>query len=501
MIPEVNDVILAQLQNLETALAHEARVYNDRIEQVHAANKASALNLIHYLTLRKADLRPLQDKLHYLGLSSLSNSESHTLHQVRSVIQWLNHQPYHGHPDDIDPATARAIAQRQSMHLFGQRSSNETPFIMVTLDARMVGDVGLVSQFLEQGMDIARINCAHDDEAIWRVLVSTLKQAVVATGKSCRIYMDLAGPKLRTGIPGKGKDKKRLKIAEGQTLKLVEPEYEAGEKERVVSCSVRGIIAQLKPGQKVLFDDGLISTTVVKVKGNQAHLAIDRVSGTKPHLKVGKGINFPNAQLEIVSLTKEDKQALPYICQEADMVGYSFVRTVDDLKVLQSSLADLSDTPPHIIVKIETPEAFVNLPELLLQGMTKNTMGVMIARGDLAVEVGFERMSELQEEILWICEAAHVPVIWATQVLETLNKTGIATRSEATDAARSSMAECVMINKGLHTVEVIRFLKDILSRSGGHRTKRRHLFRPLSVAQHFFKERELLQELTASENA
>ncbi|MBK9334453.1 MAG: pyruvate kinase, partial [Ignavibacteria bacterium] len=94
----------------------------------------------------------------------------------------------------------------------------------------------------------------------------------------------------------------------------------------------------------------------------------------------------------------------------------------------------LYNSSARIILKIETTEAVNNLPSLLIQGMKDKYFGVMIARGDLAVEIGFERMSEIQEEILWICEAAHIPVIWATQVLDSLNKSGIATRSEVTDA-------------------------------------------------------------------
>jgi len=110
---------------------------------------------------------------------------------------------------------------------------------------------------------------------------------------------------------------------------------------------------------------------------------------------------------------------------------------------------------------------------------------VMIARGDLAVEIGFERLSEIQEEILWLCEAAHVPVIWATQVLETLNKKGIATRSEVTDAARAAQAECVMLNKGNYLLLVLATLRDILQRSGGHYSKKRYIFRPLQIAERF----------------
>ncbi len=496
MSPEHKEEILAALQQIETDAEAEAFACRPMISKVHPSNQVSAANLIHYLSLRKVDLRPMQENLHNLGLSSLSNSESHTLHQIHSVIQWLQNAPINETHQSVSPEAALSIRHRQSQNLFGKVDTGHMPYIMVTLDARMVDNTTLMSQFLEEGMNIARINCAHDDEVTWENLVNTLRSASQQTGKPCRIYMDLAGPKLRTGLPGKGQHKKGMHVVEGQKLKLVEPEYPAKENERVVSCSVRGIIQQLVPGQKVLFDDGLISTTVQKVTGNKASLSIERVSDKKNLLKSGKGINFPNAQLKIVSLTKEDKAALPYVAKTADLVGYSFVRYPEDLKALQQRLDDLSTNPPPVIIKIETPEAFAHLPELLLQGMKQKSVGVMIARGDLAVEVGFERMSELQEEILWICEAAHVPVIWATQVLENLNKTGMATRSEATDAARSFMAECVMINKGHHTVEVIRFLRNTFSRSEGHRSKHRHLFRPLSVALEFFQTRKRPKELS-----
>jgi pyruvate kinase len=118
--------------------------------------------------------------------------------------------------------------------------------------------------------------------------------------------------------------------------------------------------------------------------------------------------------------------------------------------------------------------------------MTEPAFGVMIARGDLAVEIGFERLSEIQDEILWLCEAAHVPVIWATQVLETLNKSGIATRSEVTDAAHAAHAECVMLNKGRYLLTVLATLQDILHRSGGHHVKKRYIFRTLKIAERFW---------------
>jgi pyruvate kinase len=171
------------------------------------------------------------------------------------------------------------------------------------------------------------------------------------------------------------------------------------------------------------------------------------------------------------------------------MVGYSFVNSPEDVELLRSEIKKYAGGKqlPAIILKIERLSAVQNLPALLINGMKDEALGVMIARGDLAVEIGFERLSEIQEEILWICEAAHVPVIWATQVLETLNKTGYATRSEITDAAMGVRAECVMLNKGRYILKTIKTLDDILTRQLGHVNKKRYIMRPLGIARNFLQ--------------
>ena len=169
----------------------------------------------------------------------------------------------------------------------------------------------------------------------------------------------------------------------------------------------------------------------------------------------------------------------------------SLVRHAEDIERLQQRLAELGADRLGIILKVETRHAFAELPKLLLACMRTGPFGVMIARGDLAVECGFERMAEVQEEILWICEAAHTPVVWATQVLESLAKTGIPSRAEVTDAAMSERAECVMLNKGPFIREAVSALDNILRRMQAHQTKKRAMLRPLQVA------RAVLAELSA----
>ena len=476
-----------QLNELEIKMLLEAEKRQSLFTNIHPAQRLAARNLVHYLALRCEDVRELQDSLHEHGLSSLASAESHIHSQVQSILQRLDK---HYAPEELDVCNYQFSVKQttgKSKILFGEKTDPLSPYLMVTFDSSFAENYTLIKNLLQNGMNVARINCAHDDEATWSRMIHQLKKACRITGRYCKIYMDLAGPKIRTKLLRKGKGKGKVKIREGEAVWLADEVKGFDEEDIVISPNEPGIIGMLKKGDRIYIDDGIIKGVVESIKEDKARVRIVRISSGKRQIKANKGINFPDSEIDISSLTTFDIACLPFICDHADMVGYSFVRVPSDMTGLQQILKELSSRPPLIIIKIETPEAVKNLPDLLFRGMQQNVFGVMIARGDLAVEIGFERMGEIQEEILWICEAAHVPVIWATQVLETLNKTGIATRSEITDAAHSAMAECVMINKGDHTIKVLETLQDILHRVGGHHIKKRFTFRPLSIAQKFIR--------------
>ncbi|MDP4262552.1 MAG: pyruvate kinase [Bacteroidota bacterium] len=481
--------IYQQLEYLEKKMLTEVENRQSLFTKIHPRQREAAQNLVHYLTLRNEDIRELQDELHVRGLSSLASSESHIHRQLQSILQLLGKMYAPGELDACTYEFSRKHTREKSKMLFGRKNDDDTPYIMVTFDSSFADNYAFIKTLLQNGMNAARINCAHDDEATWSRMIHQLKRALRHTGLQCKIYMDLAGPKIRTQLIKKGKKKGKVKIKEGQLVWLAEEAGGFTNDDIVISLNEQGIIPMIKKGERVYIDDGIIKGIVEAIEKKGVAIRVVRISSARQVIKAGKGINFPDSEISISSLTDFDQACLPFICEHADMIGYSFVRYPSDLSVLQGALDKLSPSPPHIIIKIETPEAVKNLPGLLLRGMLHNTFGVMIARGDLAVEIGFERMGEIQEEILWICEAAHVPVIWATQVLETLNKSGVATRSEITDAAHAAMAECILINKGDHTIEVIETLRDILHRIGGHHIKKRFLSRPLNIARIFMNER------------
>ncbi|WP_253946854.1 pyruvate kinase [Mycolicibacterium rhodesiae] len=188
---------------------------------------------------------------------------------------------------------------------------------------------------------------------------------------------------------------------------------------------------------------------------------------------------MPDTRLPISALTDKDIADLATVVDIADVVDVSFVQDSSEIIQLIDTLHRFGGDHLGVVLKIETKRAFEHLPQLLLTAMRRPRIGVMIARGDLAVEVGHERMAELQEEILWLCEAAHLPAIWATQVLEQLAKNGLPSRAEISDAAMGERAECVMLNKGTHIDDAVVVLDDILRRMAEHHYKKNALLRQL----------------------
>jgi pyruvate kinase len=246
-----------------------------------------------------------------------------------------------------------------------------------------------------------------------------------------------------------------------------------------IGCTLPEVFGQVEPGHRVWFDDGKIGAVVTAAGPAELVVRITDAAPAGTRLRGGKGINLPDTDLPVSALTTKDQADLVFVAARADIVSLSFVRHPDDVTALQDALAAAGRDDIGIVLKIETLRAFENLPQLLLTALRRRRVGVMIARGDLAVECGYERLAELQEEILWLCEAAHVPVIWATQVLDQLARTGRPTRAEITDAAMAERAECVLLNKGPYITDAVALLDDVLTRMSDHQHKKIPLLREL----------------------
>lgn len=578
---------------------------------------SAAENLAAYIILRRHDLRALQAQLARYGLSSLGRLEGHVLPALDTVIQAL--RLILGKPVDGNRAKKLLKAMdhqpelaRHTAALLGPPPTNRQTRIMVTLPTEAATDPAFVRELVVRGMDCARINCAHDDAETWIRMAQNVRAAAQQTGRPCRVLMDLAGPRVRTGpvkagpavlhvkpkrdnlgrviaparvmldaggglglparrdalgrvlparvavpsawlvglVPGdrihfvdaRGRTRQltvRLRLnpqevlADGETgfyltpgtrlirerrgleedgsleaeCGMIEPEpvdirVRSGEYLYLTRAPIPGEPAQspegdqgptfahivclpaevfdsLSEGESVLIDEGRIAARIEHLDRDGALLRIVRTRPEGEKLHAEKGVNFPDSTLRLPALTPKDLEDLDVVVRHADLVGYSFVQSGEDMDHLVEALAVRGGSHLGIVAKIETRQAVHNLPEIIVHGAGRHPLGVMIARGDLAVEIGYERLAEIQEELLWLCEAAHVPVIWATQVLESLVKRGLPSRAEVTDAAMAERAECVMINKGPFVLDAIALLDDVVKRMQAHQQKKTARLRAL----------------------
>ena len=615
---------LTQLRDHQIGLA---RSWIEELERVPPDYRPSALNLLHYLALRQHDLRPLQRDLSSLGLSSLGQTEAHALAGVDAVLAALHKlaartmKRPEGFQLPVDFASGPRALAWQTEFLLGPAPAGRQVRIMVTMPSEAADSYDLVRELLRAGMDVMRINSAHDEPLAWRSMVEHLRRATAELNRPCRILFDLQGPKLRTGplepgpevvhwsprrglrgqllspvmvrlIPAssrgpapltqdvllpveahwldevrpgddllladcRGMDRRLRVVAvdaqgvlaesrstafvesgatvrwqstrppqatatdsarigqigalppcdhplvlrEGDTLVLTAP-GEAGRPAlrsaggvvltpACIPCTLPQVFADVQVGQRILFDDGKIGGLIEEVAGDRLRVRITQTCAGGARLCADKGINLPDSSLCVASLSEQDLAHLDFAVAHADMVGLSFVRSPQDVLDLERELDLRGGSQLGIVLKVETRVAFEQLPNLLLTVLQSPPVGVMVARGDLAVEVGFERLAEVQEQILWLCEAAHVPVIWATQVLESLAKKGLPSRAEVTDAAMSGRAECVMLNKGPHVLHAVRFLDDVMTRMQAHQTKKRAELRKLSVSDRLVDTRRI----------
>jgi pyruvate kinase len=290
--------------------------------------------------------------------------------------------------------------------------------------------------------------------------------------------MDIAGPKCRIASL---RAPEKFRAHRGDHFVLATKVDPSAKGSIAIAPNFPQIIDQLEVGAEVWINDGRIGARVVAKTKGQVELEVFSARAKGERLKVEKGLNFPTTELKLSPLTEKDFADLDFVALHADIVGFSFVQEPSDVELLQDHLAARRGerSPQPILLKIETPLAVRNLPQLILQSAAANPTAVMIARGDLAVELGFARLSEIQEEILWLCEAAHVPVVWATQVLDNFIHEGVASRAETTDAAMAQRADCVMLNKGPYLTEGVAFLRDVLTRMDRHHAKKFSRYAPL----------------------
>jgi len=503
-VRELRSDVLARAEEL-------LQVFRPNIERPRF--EESARNLACYLALRRHDLRQLQVALTRWGLSSLGRSESRVQPTLDAVLHTLglscsrDPQTLPPYPDEAAIFNGRRVVAEQAQALFGAARPERATRIMVTLPSQAAEDAALLQGLLQAGVDCVRIDCARDDEDTWRAMLSQLKAAERALGwtEPVRVLMDLAGPQLRTVRPKK-QEKDRYCVGDQLLLTGLDVEEVRAQKpgkgeQRDKSLPVVGITStealdRVDLGHHVYIDDGQIGTRVLERVALGVVLEIVQAPNKGRKIRSDRSVHFPDTDFQIASLTDKDKRDLRFVAEHADLIGYSCVQTETDvtalLEQLQLHLAS-HRAPPALVLKIETEKAVRNLPALIVRAAGKLPTAVMIARGALAIELGYARIAEIQEEILWLCEAAQVPVVWATQLLEDLTQQGFPTRAELTDAAMAGRAECVMLSSvvlkgGPDSISTVQMLATVLERMQGHQHDKAPQLRVLRAWESVFPE-------------
>jgi len=584
--PDVQALLEQVLTVKDLIEAEEAR-NRARVEAALPKHRQSARNLAHYLGLRRRDLRRLQLGLAAAGLSSLGRSEGHVRDTVLRLCAWLSGEKEVGlYP--LDRACAERLLHENTYALFGPRPAERHVFIMVTAPDAAEVTAKWATEVIRAGVDVLRINGAHESPAEWAAIAATFKARAAAQGKEGRIFVDLPGPKLRTEIrtledavihlprrkdrqgrtvaptevllvrehgggaevpvppdwldhlePGdtigftdaagraraltvrgrrgqavraecdrslylrsglqltwrrgetvKGggevgalpRQPKVLELSPGDTFLLNASGRSDDPSENVLALPEPALLEQVQPTERVILDDGKI-VAVARSRGSGGLVcAVQRTVKSPTRLRSGKGITFPDSALSELELGPQDEAALTFALARADGVGVSFVNSARDVALIRERIRAAGKPNFGMILKLETRGVLRNLPGILFEALKYDPVGLMIARGDLAVELSFERLAEVQEELLCFSEACHLPVIWATQVLDSAARTGVPTRAEVTDAAMAMRAECVMLGKGPQIAVATRMLADIIRKMEAHQFKRRSMLRPLAVA-------------------
>ena len=318
----------------------------------------------------------------------------------------------------------------------------------------------MLERLIRAGMNVARLNFSHGDFAGHADRIARIRAAQKATGQRVAIMADLPGPKMRLGKI----DPEPIQLQPGESFTLTCEEI-VGNAQRV-SMSFERLPKVVKPGDRLFLNDGLVQLVVDRVEGKDVHCKV-AVGG---ELRSKKGLNLPGIDLGIGAFTDHDRACLEFALQhDVDAVSQSFVESPADVEAVRSAAHALGKHP-FLIAKIERADALKHFDEIL-----KATDGIMVARGDLGVEVPIEEMAILQKQLIAKASFAGKPVITATQMLESMTTSRLPTRAEATDVANAILdgTDAIMLSgesaMGKYPEEAVAMLARIAAYTEAHR--------------------------------
>lgn len=319
-------------------------------------------------------------------------------------------------------------------------------------------DPDVLKSLLSAGVDVARLNLAHADAATHLEASDAIREVSDQLDREAAVLVDLPGPKMRTG-PIAGDE---VALEPGQSFSLHPPSTQPGDSDGV-STTIDNLADLVEPGDDIFLADGAIILTVVNTDKGEVHTEVVR----RGLLRSRKGMHVPRAETKIASFGRKDQDALDLALRcHADMVGVSFVRDARDIEEVRRALSRAvgSERHPLLVAKIETRSAVENLDAII-----ETADAVMVARGDLGIQMPFQEVPLLQKQIIATCNRAGVPVITATQMLESMTHSPLPSRAEVTDVANAVLdgTDALMLSEetavGNYPVETVEAMHDIAS--------------------------------------
>ena len=329
----------------------------------------------------------------------------------------------------------------------------------------------VLRQLIEAGADVFRLNFSHGTHAEHSAVVADIRAISREMGRHVAVLQDLCGPKMRLEpFPG---DVMECRLSDELTL-VDRPTVVAGE----LACTYRSLPNDLKPGETVLFADGTVAMLVTDVSPGRARLRVTLAG----RLRSRQGLNLPGSNVAVSSLTEKDLHDLDWTARHAgdvDFVGLSFARGPEDVARLRGEL-QARRCPARIVVKIEKPQAVQRIEEIVVA-----TDAVMVARGDLGVEMEVQRVPAIQKRIIALCNRAHRPVITATQMLNSMEHSSRPTRAEASDVFNAVLdgTDAVMLSGesavGEYPVEAVSTMREVCGEAESHLKSARRIGREI----------------------
>ncbi len=322
-------------------------------------------------------------------------------------------------------------------------------------------DRELMKKLVENGMDIARFNFSHGDHEEQKGRMDLLKAIREEAGKPVAILLDTKGPEIRTGVL---KDEKKVTLVEGQKFVLTTEEIE-GDEHRV-TITYEGLVEDVEVGKKILIDDGLIELEVKNITNTDIICTV--INGGELGQK--KGVNVPNVPVRLPALTEKDRKDIIFgVEQGVDFIAASFVRSAEGVLAIKALLKECGAPNLPVIAKIENAEGIKNIDEII-----HCADGIMVARGDLGVEIPAEEVPYLQKMLIQKCNDNYKPVITATQMLDSMMRNPRPTRAEVTDVANAVYdgTDAVMLSgetaQGKYPLEALKMMCHIIESTEEH---------------------------------